>query len=163
MTIDPNAKIPESQEGTEVYNTDPLIVRSHYEIDYIHSYAQDSEFFRALGKKKLMGSKCTKCGYIFATPRGHCMMCGSETEWYQLPNEGKIHTYTTCYFGSEEFLPETPFHLILVEFEGVDSLFMARLIGAGPEDIRIGMKVRAKFKRNLKFSPTDVYFVPSPQ
>ncbi len=161
MTIDYDAKMPETQDGTEVYNVDPLIVKSHYEIDYIHSYAQDSEFFRALGKKKLMGSKCRKCGYTYATPRGHCMMCGSETDWYELPNEGRVHTYTTCYFGSEKFLPETPFNLIMVEFEGVDSLFMARLIGADQEDIKIGMKVRAKFRRNLQISPTDVYFVPA--
>ena len=161
MTIDYDAKMPETQEGTEVYNVDPLTVKSHYEIDYIHSYAQDSEFFRALGKKKLMGSKCRKCGYTYATPRGHCMMCGSETDWYELPNEGRVHTYTTCYFGSEKFLPETPFNLIMVEFEGVDSLFMARLIGADQEDIKIGMKVKARFRRNLQISPTDVYFVPA--
>ena len=161
MTIDYDAKMPETQEGTEVYNVDPLTVKSHYEIDYIHSYAQDSEFFRALGKKKLMGSKCRKCGYTYATPRGHCMMCGSETEWYELPSEGRVHTYTTCYFGSEKFLPETPFNLIMVEFEGVDSLFMARLIGADQEDIKIGMKVKARFRRNLQISPTDVYFVPA--
>ena len=161
MTIDYDAKMPETQEGTEVYNVDPLTVKSHYEIDYIHSYAQDSEFFRALGKKKLMGSKCRKCGYTYATPRGHCMMCGSETEWYELPSEGRVHTYTTCYFGSEKFLPETPFNLIMVEFEGVDSLFMARLIGADQEDIKIGMKVKARFLRNLQISPTDVYFVPA--
>ncbi len=161
MTIDYDAKMPETQEGTEVYNVDPLIVKSHYDIDYIHSYAQDSEFFRALGKKKLMGSKCRKCGYTYATPRGHCMMCGSETDWYELPNEGRVHTYTTCYFGSEKFLPETPFNLIMVEFDGVDSLFMARLIGADQEDIKIGMKVKARFRRNLQISPTDVYFVPA--
>ena len=160
MTIDYNAKMPEKQDVTEVYNVDPLIVKSHYEIDYIHSYAQDSEFFRAIGKKKLMGSKCKKCSYTYATPRSHCMMCGAETEWYELPNEGRIHTFTTCYFGSEAFLKETPFNLIMVEFEGVDSLFMSRLIGAELEDIKIGMKVKAKFKRNLEFSPTDVYFVP---
>ncbi len=161
MTLDYDAKMPETQEGTEVYNTDPLVVKSHYDIDYIHSYAQDSEFFRALGKKKLLGSKCKKCGYTYATPRGHCMMCGSETEWHELPQVGKVHTFTTCYFGSEKFLSETPFNLIMVEFEGVDSLFMARLIGADQEDIHIGMKVRARFKRNLQFSPTDVYFVPA--
>ncbi|MDA8142853.1 MAG: Zn-ribbon domain-containing OB-fold protein [Thermoplasmatales archaeon] len=160
MTINRDAKMPETQSGTEVYSFDPLVVKSHYEIDYIHSYGQDSEFFRALGKKKLMGSKCKKCGYTYATPRGHCMMCGSETEWYQLPNEGRIHTFTTCYFGSEEFLSETPFNLIMVEFDGVDSLFMSRLVGADQEDMKIGMKVRAKFRRNQKFSPTDVYFVP---
>lgn len=160
MTIDPNAKLPETQEGTEVYNVDPLILKSHYEIDYIHSYAQDSEFFKALGKKKLLGSKCKKCGHVFATPRGHCMECGAETEWFELPKVGKIHAFTTCYFGGEEFLEETPFNLVLVEFEGVNTLFMSRLIGAEQDDLRVGMPIQAKFRRNLKFNPTDVYFVP---
>ncbi len=160
MVLNPNAKMPETQEGTEVYNVDPLIVKSSYTIDYIHSFAQDSEFFKALGKKKLMGSKCKECGYKYATPRGHCMMCGAETEWVEMPNEGKVHSYTTCYFGSEAFLPETPFNLVLVEFEGFDSLFLSRLIGADQEDLYVGMPIRAKFKRNLRYSPTDVYFVP---
>lgn len=160
MVLNPDAKMPETQEGTEVYNVDPLIVKSSYSIDYIHSFAQDSEFFRALGKKKLLGSKCKKCGYKYATPRGHCMMCGAETEWVEIPHEGRIHSFTTCYFGSEVFLPETPFNLVLVEFEGFDSLFMARLIGADQEDLYIGMPIRARFKRNLRYSPTDVYFVP---
>ncbi len=164
MTINPNAKMEESQEGTEVYNIDPLIVKSHYEIDYIHSYAQDSKFFTSLGKRKLMGTKCKNpdCGCVYATPRMHCMECGSETEWIELPKSGRIHSYTTCYFGSEAFLSQTPFHLIMVEFDGVDSLFLARLIGADTEDLYIGMPVVAKFKRLQSFSPTDVYFVPSP-
>lgn len=160
MTLNPDAKLKETQNGTEVYSIDPLIIKSHYDIDYIYSYAQDSEFFRALGKKKLMGSKCKKCGYVYATPRGHCMICGSETEWYELPNKGKIHAFTTCYFSGEEFISETPFNLVLVEFEGVNSLFMSRLIGADAEDLYIGMPIKAKFRRNQKFSPTDVYFVP---
>ena len=79
----------------------------------------------------------------------------------ELPQEGRVHTFTTCYYGSEAFLSETPFHLILVEFEGADTLLLARLIGVDrPEDIRIGMKVKAKFRRNSQLKPTDVYFVP---
>ena len=161
MTINPDAKMEESQSGTEVYTVDPLVVKSTYSIDYIHSFAQDSEFFRALGKKKLMGSRCKKCGYRYGTPRSHCMMCGAETEWVELPKTGKIHSFTTCYFGSEVFLPQTPFNLIMVEFEGIDSLFMARLIGADQDDMYVGMPVVAKFKRLQSFSPTDVYFVPA--
>ncbi|NIO16255.1 MAG: nucleotide-binding protein, partial [Deltaproteobacteria bacterium] len=57
------------------------------------------------------------------------MLCGSECDWIELPLVGRIHTFTTCYFGSEAFLEETPFHLILVEFDGVDTLLLARLIG----------------------------------
>lgn len=154
-------KLPETEDGTIVYNVDPLIIKHHYEIDYIHSYAQDSPFFAGLSQGKLLGSKCTKCGYKFATPRSHCMGCGAKTEWIELPKEGKVHTFTTCHFGSEEFLNQTPFTLVLVEFEGVDTLFLSRIVGVEPENVTIGMPVKAQFLRLSKFKPTDVYFVPA--
>ncbi len=88
------------------------------------------------------------------------MECGARTDWFELPLHGRVHTYTTCHFGSEAFLKETPFNLILVEFEGVDTLFLSRLIGAEPDEVSIGRDVRARFVRNCKFRPTDVYFVP---
>ncbi|MBI4318035.1 MAG: Zn-ribbon domain-containing OB-fold protein [Chloroflexi bacterium] len=152
-------KLPETEDGTILYNLDPIIIKHHYEIDYIHSYAQDSPFFAGLARGKLMGSECTACGYRFATPRSHCMECGAKTEWMELPPQGRVHTFTTCHFGSEAFLKETPFTLILVEFDGVDTLFLSRLVGVSSEDVRIGMPVKAQFLRLSKFKPTDVYFV----
>ncbi len=153
-------KLPETDEGTMVFNLDPLIIKQRYAIDYLHSYAEDSPFFAGLAEGKLRGSECTKCHYRYATPRAHCMQCGKKTKWIELPLAGRIHSWTTCYFGSEAFLKETPFNLVLVEFEGVDTLFLARMIGLTQEEMRVGMKVRAQFRRNSKFDPTDVYFVP---
>ena len=44
---------------------------------------------------------------------------GEETDWIDITDRpAKVHAFTVCYFGSEEFLPETPFVLALVEFEG---------------------------------------------
>ena len=153
-------KLPETEGGTVLFNTDPIIIKDHYEIDYIHSYAQDSPFFAGLANGQLLGSRCTKCGIVYGTPRGHCMEDGTETEWHELPTRGRVHSYTTCYYGGQEFLDETPYTLTLVEFDGVDTLFMSRLIGAEPDEARIGMDVEARFRRNSKFKVTDVYFVP---
>ncbi|MBJ6726293.1 Zn-ribbon domain-containing OB-fold protein [Geomesophilobacter sediminis] len=158
--MDKHYQLPETQDGTVLFNTDPIIQKYHYEIDYLHSYAQDSPFFVGLSQGKLLGSHCTSCGRRFATPRGICMECGGKTEWFELPREGRVHTFTTCHFGGEAFLKETPFTLILVEFDGVDTLFLSRLVGAEPEEVYIGMPVWARFIRNSKFKPTDVYFVP---
>ena len=89
------------------------------------------------------------------------MECGAPTEWFDLPHKGCIHTYTTCFFGGEAFLKETPFTLILVEFDNADTLFLSRLVGADLEKVAIGMPVQAMFLRNCKFRVTDVYFVPA--
>ncbi|MBI3895470.1 MAG: Zn-ribbon domain-containing OB-fold protein [Acidobacteria bacterium] len=154
-------RLPETEEGTVVFNTDPLIVKDHYEIDYIHSYAEDSPFFIGLSQGKLLGSECLKCKHCFATPRAYCLECGSPTKWIDLPLEGRIHTWTTCYYGSQAFLKETPFSLALIEFQDVDTLLLARLVGLSQDGIQIGMKVCAQFLRNSKFKATDVYFVPA--
>ena len=154
-------KLPEIERGTEVFSVDPLIVRDHFEIDYLHSYKQDTPFFHGLAKKKLLGSACAKCGYKYATPRSHCMYCGSATAWFELPTEGRVHSWTMCYFAAQEFLKEVPFVLILIEFDGADTLFLSRLIGVERQDISIGMKVKAKFRRKATWSVRDVYFVPA--
>lgn len=152
-------RLSEDEQGAVLFGTDPIVFKDHYEIDYLHSYAQDSPFFAGLTQGKLLGSKCPRCGKVYATPRAHCMDDGVRTEWHRLPDEGRIHTFTTCHYAGQAFLHETPYTLILVEFDGADTLFLSRLIGADPTEVRIGMPVRARFRRNCKFNPTDVYFV----
>jgi hypothetical protein len=93
------------------------------------------------------------------------MQTGAETEWIDITERAaKVHAFTVCHFGSEEFLPETPFVLALVEFEGVDTLLLTRILGMDPDKASldwIGMSVKPRFLRNSKLKPTDVYFVPA--
>lgn len=150
-------------KGTIVYGVDPLIIGDHYEIDYRHSYAEDSPFFVGLSQGRILGSRCTACGYTYATPRSHCMACEAPTAWHELPQIGRIHTYTTCHYGGEAFLKETPFTLILVEFDGADTLFLSRLKGLAPDAVRIGLPVRACFAKTPTFKVTDVWFESTDQ
>jgi uncharacterized protein len=141
----------------------PIILKQPYQIDYIHSYGQDSPFFAGLANRVFLGRRDPQSGYTYATPRANDMYSGEETDWVVLPGEGVIHAFTVCYFGSEEFLPQTPFVLVLVEIEGADTLFLSRLVGVDPDQPSldwIGKKIKAQYLRNSKFKPTDVYFVP---
>ena len=88
------------------------------------------------------------------------MVCGAPTEWVDLPTVGRVHSWTTCHFGSEAFLKETPYNLALVEFEGVGSLLLVRLKEAVESDLYVGMPVQAVFDPNPKYSITDIWFVP---
>ena len=58
-------------------------------------------------------------------------------------------------------MKETPYNLALVEFEGVDSLLLSRLEGAKQDDIFIGMKVKAEFRKKPRYLISDVHFVPA--
>jgi len=148
-------KDPEGKES--------LVIHYPYSILYIHSYAEDTPFFLGLAEGRLRGSRCTgpECRFVYATPRSHCMECGSATEWMDLPKRGRVHAWTTCHFGSEAFLKETPYNLALVEFDGADSLLLVRLKDATESELYIGMPVEAKFDPKPKYSITDVWFVPS--
>ena len=153
-------KLPEKTEGPWVTNFDPLTRQWTYSVTYNVSYAEDSPFFHALGKGKLLGSECKKCNYRYATPRSVCMACGGATEWFELPLEGRVHSWTICNFSGEPYLAECPFMLGLIEFDGADTLFMTRLVGI--EEPRIGMPVRARFRRKKTWSVNDVYFEKAP-
>ena len=173
-------KMAETDDGTILFNTpfpttldeqtlavlkhqQPIIIKQPYQIDYIHSFGQDSPWFSGLANKHLLGNRDSESGYTYAQPRGHDMYSGSETDWVELPQQGRVHAFTVCHFGSEEFLSETPFVLALVEFDGVDTLLLTRILGLDPDGAVldwIGMEVEAKFKRLSKMKPTDIYFVP---
>ena len=145
------------KEGSE-----NLYIRSPYTIQYIHSYAEDSPFFLGLAEGRIRGTRCPACQYVFATPRGHCQFCGEPTQWVDLPTKGKVHAWTTCHYGSEAFLKETPYNLVLVEFEGAKSLLLSRLKDCGEEDIYVGMPIEARFAPEPSYSITDLWFVPAP-
>ena len=141
----------------------PIQIEQNYSIAYLHSYAQDSPWFAALSNKRLLANE--REGYAYATPRGHDMYTGEETRWVDITDRpAKVHAFTVCHFGSEEFLPETPFVLALVEFEGVDTLLLTRLMGVDPDEASldwIDMPVAPRFLRNSKLKPTDAYFIPA--
>ncbi len=142
----------------------PIQIEQDYAITYLHSYAQDSPWFAGLTQKRLLANQAPQSGYTYANPRGHDMFSGENTRWIDITErEARIHAFTVCHFGSEEFLPETPFILALIEFEDVNTLLLTRILGLDPMEATldwIGMPVAPQFLRNSKLKPTDVYFVP---
>jgi uncharacterized OB-fold protein len=143
----------------------PIQIEQDYSITYLHSYGQDSPWFAGASNRRLLATRDPESGYTYATPRGHDMYSGAETVWLDITDRpARIHAFTVCHFGSEEFLPETPYVLTLIEYDGVDTLFLSRLLGIDPDQASIewiGMEVQPRFLRNSKLKPTDVYFVPA--
>ena len=143
----------------------PIQIEQEYKITYLHSYGQDSPWFAGLSNRRLLASQTPGSGYTYAMPRGHDAYTGEETNWIDITDRpASVHAFTVCYFGSEEFLPETPYVLAMIEFEGVNTLLLSRLMGVDPQQPSldwIGKHVKARFLRNSKLKPTDVYFVPA--
>ena len=70
-----------------------------------------------------------------------------------------MHTFSILHFAAEAFLHEVPFVLAYIELEGIDTVFLSRVAGCRPEDVYIGMPVRARFRRLVDWTPNDVVFV----
>jgi hypothetical protein len=143
----------------------PIQIEQEYKITYLHSYGQDSPWFAGLSNRRLLANQAPGSGYTYAMPRGHDAYSGEETVWIDITDRpASVHAFTVCYFGSQEFLPETPYVLAMIEFEGVNTLLLSRLMGVDPQEPSldwIGMQVKPKFLRNSKLKPTDVYFIPA--
>lgn len=160
-----NIPFPKDWTDEELKKMSPIQIKQPLEQKYYHSYGQDSPWFAAVSNGQLLGTKCTHCGFVTANPKLSCQECYStdSTVWTKIPHNGKIHAFTVCHFGAEAFLDQTPFILSLIEFEGVDTLFLTRVLGLDPLEASldwIGMDVKAQFTKLSQLKPTDVYFVP---
>jgi len=152
---------PRDLKGLE--NLTPLVVKRSYLIEYAQSHGEYTPFFAALTNGIQLGTRCPGCSYACAVPRPVCNRCGTTMEWLPLPGEGRIHTFTVVSVASRDFFAETPYILALIEYEGVDTLFMTRLQGfdpGAPSLDWIGKKVAPRFARRPEISPRDVYYVP---
>ena len=59
-----------------------------------------ASFNQFLSEKKLMASKCAKCGAIYLPPRPLCTKCQStQMEWVQMKGQGKLAAFTAISVG----------------------------------------------------------------
>lgn len=112
-----------------------------------------ASFNQFLGEKKLMASKCTKCGALYLPPRPLCIKCfGSEMEWVEMKGKGKLAAFTTIYVGPTFMLEEgydrnNPYCTGVVELEEGPGI-SARILGVDakkPEEIKIGTPLVVDF------------------
>jgi hypothetical protein len=140
-----------------------MVVDRPWDVMYNHSYGRVSPFFLGLLEKKLMGTRCPKCGDTFCPPRAHCWRTEchiQETEWIEMPLKGTLHSYAIMGFAGEAFLDDLPFILAYVRPDGSNTMIAARMTGIAPEDVECDTRVRIKFVDEPKGNVMDIYFVP---
>jgi uncharacterized OB-fold protein len=102
------------------------------------------QFYKQILQGKLVGGKCKKCGKIHLPPRPLCDNCFSkEFEWVELPQKGKLLTYTVIHVAPTQFQGMAPYAVGIVQLEnGVNIPGMVRVT---PEQIKIGMQLTIDF------------------
>ena len=140
---------------------------THYRWDA--GYAT-SRFLKGLKEGKILGVKCNKCKRVVTPPRLFCEKCFKEMdEWVELPHTGTINTFSLCYITWDMKRIKEPEIPIVVDIDGTDRGdgapvgFLHKLGEVKPEDVKIGMRVRAVWKpeEEREGRITDIlYFKP---
>ncbi|MBI4304375.1 MAG: Zn-ribbon domain-containing OB-fold protein [Chloroflexi bacterium] len=113
----------------------------------------DISYGQYLNEEKLMGSKCKKCGAVYAPPRPLCRKCHSkEMEWVQMKGRGKLAAFTSIAVGPPYMIKEGydrkhPYISGVVELEEgakVDARIEG-LDGTKPETIKVGTPMAVQY------------------
>jgi len=97
------------------------------------------QFYKYMSRGKLMGGKCKRCGKVHLPPRPLCDSCFSkEFEWTEIPQKGKLLTYTVIHVAPTQFQSMAPYVVGIVQLEnGLKIPGMIRSIAL--EQVKIGM------------------------
>ena len=102
-------------------------------------------YHKFLDERKLMGSKCKKCGSISVPPKPFCPECCSDMELVEMKGKGKLAAYTVVAVGAplmveEGYGREKYYCSGIVELEE-GARVTARILGVDvtkPDQIKIG-------------------------
>ena len=124
---------------------------------------QMERFIKALGKKKLLASKCPKCGYIYTPPRNRCGKCYSpieEKDNIELSGKGELVGYSAAHVeldGAGNFVDlKKPVLIGAVKLEGADSTMFMPLEGVKEKDLKEGLKVAVAWAEKPKGEIPDI-------
>ncbi len=118
------------------------------------------KFYDGLQNKKLIGTKCSKCGRVFLPPRNRCGDCFAKAEEFvELPETGVLKNFTvTNYKITERRVAKRKdnFMIGLVQVDGADTSMVVPLINVNPDDLKEGMKVKVVWAIRVKGHPDDI-------
>ena len=142
----------------------PITISGEINIPYKWSAGlAGSRFFEELrDQKKIMGTKCSRCGRVMVPPRIFCEECFVDAnEWIEVSNQGTLITFGDSYLSTDGKLLEEPWMLGIIRLDGSDGGLVHYIGEATPEELKIGMKMEAVFKEEREGNILDIkYFRP---
>ena len=141
-------------------------VKGAWDVKYRWTFRTDlmDRYVAGLKEKKLWGTRCPKCGRVYAPPKDLCGKCYEviEDNWVEVKDQGELVTYTVGYTSiTGQPYPE-PQITGTIRFEGSDSWVLGPVKGVKPEDIKVGMKLKVVWRAEPKGQLSDIeYYAPA--
>ena len=135
-------------------------------MNYVYTAGRAGEvFYQKLKAGRFTGAVCEKCGTIYLPARMYCERCFERIEgnWVDVPNSGVVESFTVSHETYDE-KPHAPTIVALVRLDGTDGCLTHWLGKIEPDEVFIGMPVKAVFKPKAKRqgSLLDIeHFVPA--
>ena len=107
-----------------------------------------SGYLRAMATKRILGERCDQTGQVFVPPRGVSPLAGTATsQAVELPDTGYVDSFNITRVPIER-RPDLkpPYCSAWIVLDGASVGFMGLVINIAPEEVRIGMRVRAVWK-----------------
>lgn len=125
-------------------------------LDYVHTAGTHlSRFLRAIGEKRILGSRCPACTKVYVPLRGTCPTCGvAMGEDVPLPETGTVTTFCVVNVPFEGQVIPPPYACAHVRLDGADVSLFQLVAGCPVEDVHVGMRVRARWVEDAALTPS---------
>ena len=125
-------------------------------------------FFREIkDNARFLGARCNSCDMTFVPATMFCERCFAPlADWREVSSEGTVFTFTVLHLDLDEARLPGPRILAYIKLDESDGGLVHFLGNVRPEDVDIGLRVRAVFKppEEREGSILDVkYFEPLPE
>lgn len=130
----------------------PMHVRLEYTVTAGRTY---SRYLHALAEKRIIGGRCPRCLKVYVPPRGSCPTCGVPTgDEIEVAHTATVTTFciVNIPFGAMPFPP--PYVVASVLLDGADLPIIHLIRGVPPDQVRMGLRVRAIWVDDAKLAPT---------
>ncbi len=138
-------------------------IKDIIKINYRYTMGGQSKFFiELMNNKKLLGTKCTKCGKTWMPPRINCSECYEPAEWIEMKQTGTIDISTIVWYTTSAFIKAIPYAIGFIRLDGADTSLLQGIFSESliPSKVKKGKKVRAVFQKEREGKMTDFFFVP---
>ena len=125
-------------------------VRTPIRMEYTYTPGRAlSQYLRAMKDRRILGDQCPETGQVFVPPRGVSSIAGKATlpDLVELPDTGYIESFNITRVPIKMRPDLTPPYVSAwIVLDGASVGFMGLGMNVEPEDVRVGMRVRAVWK-----------------
>lgn len=124
------------------------MITTPIKLGYDHTVSPgESSYLRALAEGRLLAQRCPACGKVYLPPRGACPVDGVPTETeIDLPDTGIVTTFCVVNVPFQGQQVPVPYVAASVLIDGADIAFQHLILGCEPDEVRMGMRVKAIWK-----------------